>query len=179
MRALKRLAAAIDWLNERIGRGAAYLAVALVVVQFIVVVMRYVFGLGSVGMQESIVYMHGVLFMAAAAYTLLHNAHVRVDIFYREAAPKKKATIDLIGTVVLLWPICWLIWSTAFPYVELSWAVKEGSRETSGIHAIYLLKSVILVFAALLALQGISTVIHAVAVLRGDEMPSPEERGLV
>ena len=86
MNKLQSLAALIDALNNAIGRSTAWLALAMVLVQFSVVVMRYVFGIGSIMMQEAIVYMHGVLFMMAAADTLLQNEHVRVDIFYARAS---------------------------------------------------------------------------------------------
>ena len=89
-------------------------------------------------------------------------------------SPAKKAYVDLLGTVLLLWPVCFLVFYVAFPYVEASWAVHEGSRETSGIQGVYLLKSVILVFAVLLALQGLSTVIHALRIHSGAEQPVEE-----
>ncbi len=84
MRFLQGLARAIDRLNEAIGVSVAWLALFTVLVEFAVVLMRYVFGVGSVKMQESIVYMHATVFMVAAGYTLLHNGHVRCDIFYAE-----------------------------------------------------------------------------------------------
>jgi len=179
MDALARLAGLIDTLNEYVGRTVAWLALLMVLTQFVVVLMRYVFGVGSVWAQESIVYMHATLFMLAAGYTLLHNGHVRVDIFYRTASPVARARIDLVGTLLLLWPVCFLIFYVAFPYVESSWRVREGSRETSGIQGVYLLKSVILVFVVLLALQGLSTVIHALRVLAGLEKPVEEAAPLL
>ncbi|MBC7102036.1 MAG: TRAP transporter small permease subunit [Parvibaculum sp.] len=174
MTALARIARLIDAVNERTGRFFSWAAILMVLVQFVVVLQRYVFGIGSIWAQESIVYMHGLMFMVVAGYTLLHNAHVRVDVFYRTMSPAKKAYVDLLGTVLLLWPVCFLIFYVAFPYVEASWAVREGSRETSGIQGVYLLKSVILVFAVLLALQGLSTVIHALRILSGAEQPVEE-----
>src|ERR1700755_569049 len=87
----------IDRLNETIGRGAAWLCLFVVVVQFAVVVLRYVFGLGSVRLSESIVYAHAGLFMLASAWTLAAGGHVRVDVFYAEASPRVRATIDLCG----------------------------------------------------------------------------------
>ena len=174
MTALARIARLIDALNERAGRLFSWLAILMVLVQFVVVLQRYVFGIGSIWAQESIVYMHGLMFMVLAGYTLLHNAHVRVDVFYRVMSPARKACVDLLGTVLLLWPVCFLVFYVAFPYVESSWAVREGSRETSGIQGVYLLKSVILVFAVLLALQGLSTVIHALRILSGAEQPVEE-----
>ena len=153
---LKRLSALIDLLNHTIGRSAAWLALAMVLVQFTVVVMRYVFGVGSIMMQEAIVYMHGVLFMMAAADTLLQDEHVRVDIFYAKASAKRKALIDMLGCLFLVAPFCILLFYVSIDYVSISWSVREGSRETSGIQGIFLLKSVILAFAVQIGLQALS-----------------------
>jgi TRAP-type mannitol/chloroaromatic compound transport system permease small subunit len=162
LRVLLLIARAIDRANERIGVTVAWLALLTVLVEFAVVLMRYVFGVGSVKMQESIVYMHAIGFMVAAGYTLLHNGHVRCDIFYASATPRRQALIDLIGVIVFLLPTCALIAWVAWPYVANAWAVREGSPEGRlGIPGVYLLKSVILVFAGLLALQGVAMAIHA------------------
>ena len=174
MRLLLLIARATDALNERIGVTVAWLALFTVLVEFTVVVMRYVFGVGSVKMQESIVYMHATVFMVAAGYTLLHNGHVRCDIFYAEASPRGRALIDLIGVLIFLLPMCALIAWVAWPYVAAAWAVREGSQEGSlGIPGVYLLKSVILVFAALLALQGVSLAVHSALRLAGIERAPP------
>jgi len=162
VRFLQRLARAIDRLNETVGMSVAWLALLTVLVEFAVVVMRYVFGVGSVKMQESIVYMHATVFMVAAGYTLLHDGHVRCDIFYAAASPRRRALIDLIGVLVFLLPTCALIAWVAWPYVAAAWAVREGSPEGSlGIQGVFLLKSIILVFAALVALQGVAMAIRA------------------
>ena len=171
---MTRLIALIDGLNIRIGRTVSWLALIMVVVQFVVVVQRYVFGIGSIWMQESIVYMHGFLFMLAAGYTLLHNGHVRVDVFYREATPRRKALTDLFGTLFFLLPMCAAVVWLAWPYVSNSWAIFEGSKETSGIHGVYLLKTAIIIFAVLVALQGISLAAHSIRILTGREDPSTE-----
>ena len=155
------MAGRIDRVNLIIGRGAIWLSIAMVLVQFIVVVMRYAFGIGSILMQEAIVYMHAVLFMMAAADTLLAEAHVRVDIFYARLPAARKAAIDLSGNALLVLPFCVLLFLVSIDYVRLSWSVLEGSRETSGIQAVFLLKSVILVFAVQLALQAVSGMIKA------------------
>ena len=170
MRFLLLLARATDAANERIGVTVAWLALFTVLVEFTVVLMRYVFGVGSVKMQESIVYMHATLFMVAAGYTLLHNGHVRCDIFYAAAPPQRKALIDLIGVFIFLLPMCALIAWVAWPYVAAAWAVREGSQEGSlGIPGVFLLKSIILVFAGLLALQGVALAIHSGLRLAGIE----------
>jgi TRAP-type mannitol/chloroaromatic compound transport system permease small subunit len=184
VRSLQGLARAIDRLNETIGVSVAWLVLFLVLVEFTVVLMRYVFGVGSVKMQESIVYMHAIIFMVAAGYTLLHNGHVRCDIFYAAAPPRRQAVIDLIGVALFLLPTCALIGWAAWPYIAQAWAVREGSPEGRlGLPAVYLLKSIILVFVALIALQGIALALHSVLRLAGLEAaaaaPSDEgEHGL-
>lgn len=165
MSSLSSLARIIDIVNETIGRYTAWLALAMVLIQFVVVVMRYVFGIGSIMMQESVIYLHAVLFMVGSGYTLLHGGHVRVDVFYREASPQRKALVDLAGVIVFLIPVCLVIWWYSWPYAKASWRVFEGSRETSGIQAVFLLKSVILVFTALMILQGISLALRSLLYL--------------
>lgn len=177
MKGLAAFARAIDWLNDTVGRTVAWLALAMVLMQFAVVVLRYVFGIGSIFMQESIVYMHGLLFMLAAGYNLLHGGHVRVDIFYRDAPAKAKALVDLLGVIGLLIPVAVVILIYSMPYVRASWAVFEGSRETSGIQGVFLLKTVVIIFAVLVLLQGIAMAIGAAIVLTaGERPPTPERR---
>jgi len=157
----------LDALNIVVGRGVAWLALAMVLVQFLVVVMRYVFSFGSIQMQESIWYMHGVLFMLGAGYTLLRDAHVRIDIFYRDAGDRYRALVDLIGTLVFLFPFLAFIWWSAWSYVLNAWAVREGSTEISGLPYVYLLKTVVLVFVALMAVQGIAITLRSTITLLG------------
>ena len=156
----------IDRMNAAIGRAAAWACLFVVVVQFAVVVLRYVFGHGSIWLSESIVYAHAAMFMLAAAWTLKAGGHVRVDVFYADAAPRTKALIDLCGSVLLLLPFMAVLAWFAWPYVARSWAILEASRETSGIPAVFLLKTLIPVFAMLMALQGVSQAIRAVDALR-------------
>jgi TRAP-type mannitol/chloroaromatic compound transport system permease small subunit len=183
VRFLQHLARAIDRLNETVGVSVAWLALLTVLVECAVVVMRYVFGVGSVKMQESIVYMHATVFMVAAGYTLLHDGHVRCDVFYAEASPRAQALIDLVGVLVFLLPTCALIAWVAWPYVAAAWAVREGSPEGSlGIQGVFLLKSIILVFALLLALQGLALATRSVLRLAGTHEPAdaaadPEKPG--
>ncbi len=174
---MTRLVKFADWIDafsNRTGRIVAWAALIMVLVQFTVVMMRYVFGLSNVWMQESILYLHGILFMLAAGYTLYCDGHVRVDIFYREASPRYKATVDLIGTILFLWPVCILILYVSWPYVTSSWSVFEGSRETSGIPAVFLLKTIIPVFAGFVILQGFSTAIRSLTTLSGQPPTSSD-----
>lgn len=168
MNALKQIADGIDALNDWIGRSLSWLTLGMVLVTFVVVLMRYVFGLGSTIAQESIVYMHATVFMACAGYALAHNGHVRCDIFYAAASPRAKAVIDIIGTFVFLLPVCGLIAWVGWPYVKASWAVFEGSPEGGlGIPAVFLLKSLVVVFAALLSIQAVSLLLQSALFLAG------------
>ncbi|MGH8707691.1 MAG: TRAP transporter small permease subunit [Burkholderiales bacterium] len=168
MHALKRLANAIDAANDWIGRGFAWLTLGMVLTEFTVVLSRYVFGLGSTLMQESIVYMHATVFLTCAGYALVHNGHVRCDIFYSVMTPRTKALVDIFGTLVFLLPMCALVGWMSWPYVTASWAVMEISQEGRlGIPAVYLLKTLILVFAGLLAVQATSLLLQSALLLGG------------
>ena len=164
-RRMSSIADTIDRLNSAIGRAAAWLCLAVVLIQFAVVVMRYAFGSGSIWLQESILYGHAALFLLAAAWTLRNEGHVRVDIFYGAASPRTKARVDLFGALLLLIPFAAAILYFSLPYVMRSWAITEGSRETSGLPFVYLLKTLIPVFAVMLILQGVSQAIRAARVL--------------
>jgi TRAP-type mannitol/chloroaromatic compound transport system permease small subunit len=148
-----------------------------VLVQFALVLMRYVFGTGSLFMQESLIYAHAMLFMMAAAWTLADDRHVRVDIFYAAASRRAKAAIDLFGVVFFLLPMCALLWWVGYPYVARSWQVLEGSRETSGIPAVFLLKTFILVFVVTLALQGLVLALRSAVTVFGAARPAGDDRG--
>jgi TRAP-type mannitol/chloroaromatic compound transport system permease small subunit len=157
----------IDRLNTAIGRAAAWAALFIVLVQFAVVVLRYVFGQGSIWLTEGIVYGQGALIMLAAAWTLREGGHVRVDVFYERASERTKAWVNLAGALLLLLPFMLVLAWFAMPYVSRSWAILERSRETSGIPAVFLLKTLIPLFAVLMALQGVSQAIRAAHALRG------------
>jgi TRAP-type mannitol/chloroaromatic compound transport system permease small subunit len=172
----KRLASGIDAFNDRLGRAIAWLTLGMVLVEFAIVLSRYVFGLGSTVMQESIIYMHATVFLVCAGYALTHNGHVRCDIFYSVMTPRAKAIVDIVCTLAFLLPMCALIWWMSWPYVKASWAVMEVSQEGRlGIPAVYLLKTLILVFAGLLAVQAVSLLLQSALLLAG----ATPNRGLV
>jgi TRAP-type mannitol/chloroaromatic compound transport system permease small subunit len=166
---LTRLADGIDRLTRIIGRAAAWLALAVVVLQFALVVARYVFALGSIWLSETVIYLHAALFMLAAAWTLQAGGHVRVDIFYAHAHARTRAWVDLAGALLLLLPFMLVLLWLSVPYVARSWAILERSQESSGLPIVYILKTVIPVFAMLMALQGVSQAVRALASLRRAE----------
>ena len=177
MKALEGFVRAVDRANEAIGRGVAWLTLAMVLITFVVVILRYVYAIGWVWLQESYVWLHGVVFMIGAGYTLLHNGHVRVDVIYRPAGHRYKALIDLVGSLLLLMPVLLLIAFVSFDYVVDSWSRLEESREAGGLPGLFLLKSVILGFCLLLGLQGLSLAARSALILAGhpDFVPADEE----
>jgi TRAP-type mannitol/chloroaromatic compound transport system permease small subunit len=175
---LRRLALQLDRLAEMTGRLLSWLSLALVAVTFLVVVLRYGLNIGSIALQESITYLHALLFMLCAAYTLKHDAHVRVDIFYQSATPRVRAWIDLLGTLLLLVPVCGFIVYDSAGYVASSWAIHEGSHEAGGLNGVYLLKTAIPLMAILLLLQGMSLALHNVLLLSGHALPAEPDAGM-
>lgn len=155
----------IDRLNAAIGRAAAWCVLVMVGVQFLVVVLRYVFGIGSIWLQESVIYAHAALILLAAGWTLWAGGHVRVDIFYAGMRARKKAWVDLAGALLLLMPFMLALVFLSLPYVSRSWMIFERSREVGGIPLVWLLKTLIPLFAILLGLQGIAQAIRAWRVL--------------
>jgi len=137
-----------------LGNTVAWLTLAMVLVTFIVVVCRYAFDLGWIWLQDSIVYLHASVFMLSAAWVLQRDEHVRVDIFYREHSPKKKALVDALGILIFLLPFCIFLLVDSWNYVSIAWQIQEGSREASGLPWVYVLKTLILAMPALLIVQG-------------------------
>jgi TRAP-type mannitol/chloroaromatic compound transport system permease small subunit len=169
---LVAIADRIDALTAAIGRTVAWCALAMVLVQVAVVLMRYALGLGSIWLTETIVYAHATLILLAAAWTLQIGGHVRVDIFYADAAPRTRAWVDLLGALIFLLPFALMLGWLALPYFWRSWAILERSREASGLPLVYLLKTLIPAFALLLALQGVAQAIRAFRVIKRDGRPS-------
>jgi TRAP-type mannitol/chloroaromatic compound transport system permease small subunit len=165
--ALNAFAQFIDRVNTRIGRTVAWLALVVVVLQFALVVARYLFGVGSIWLTEAVIYGHATLLMLAMAWTLKAGGHVRVDIFYADASQRTQAKVDLAGAALLLLPFALTLLWLSLPYVGRSWTVLERSQEASGLPLVFVLKTLIPLFAALLALQGIAQAIRAWRVLAG------------
>ncbi len=163
---MQRFAATIDRLNATIGRMVAWLVLAVVLVQFALVVARYVFGFGSIWLTEAVVYGHAAVFLLAAAWTLREGGHVRVDIFYADATPRRRAMVDLAGALLLLLPFALVLLWLAGPYAARSWTILERSQESSGLPLVFALKTLIPLFAAMMALQGVAQAVTAAQALK-------------
>jgi TRAP-type mannitol/chloroaromatic compound transport system permease small subunit len=169
---VERVAGAIDRAIAAIGRAAMWCCLYVVIAEFAVVVMRYALGMGSIKLQESALYAHAALFMLATAWTLQVDGHVRVEIFYAQVKPHTRALIDLIGALLFLLPFAAVLALLSVPYVGRSWAILERSRETSGLPFVYLLKTLIPLFAMLIGLQGVAQVLRGALLLTGPRTQS-------
>lgn len=160
----------LDRASTATGRAAAWLTLAMVIVTFVVVVMRYVFDAGLIWIQESVVWMHAAVFMLGAAYTLRDEEHVRVDIFYRTMGDRHRAWVDLIGVIIFLLPLCLFLAWNSFEFVTQSWSIRETSRESGGLPypLIPMLKSVLLLMPLTVMLQGLSLFLKSLKALKGD-----------
>ena len=157
---------AIDAFSERMGRIICWLAVIEVLVVVVIVLLRYLFSIGHIGMQESVIYINSALFTFGATYTLKAQGHVRVDFFYNRLAGKWQALVDMLGAVFFLGVTgVFIIWSS-WDYVALSWRSFEGSAESSGLPFVFLLKTLIPVLAGLLLLQGLAEFLRALGKFR-------------
>lgn len=171
---MNRLIAALDALAEHTGRLVAWLTYGMMVMVVLIVVLRYAFDLSFIRLGEGVIYLHAMVFMLGAAYTLRHDDHVRVDVFYRRLTPRGQAWVNLLGTVLLLWPVAGFILWESTDYVLDSWALLEGSREPGGLPFVYLLKTLLWVMPGLLTLQGLAEALRSIAVLRGATPVAPD-----
>ena len=157
----------IDRFTQRLGSGLSWLGLIMMLITVLVVFLRYGFDIGWIAMQETVLYLHAAIFMLGMAYTLKHDGHVRVDVFYRNFSKRGQAWVNMLGFVFLLMPICVFIGVMSFEYVQASWALKETSAEAGGLPWVYLLKSLILLMVAALMLQGVAEFLRSLSVLLG------------
>ena len=158
-----RIADTLDSINTVLVQLIRWLALIMVLVQFAIVVGRYVFGVNSIAAQESVLYMHSTLFMLAAGYTLLVDKHVRVDVFYAAASQRTRRRIDIFGHIFLLIPSMAALLYWSWPSVRNSWAILDGPIAVGGLEAVFLLKSLIPAFCVLVMLQSIALLIRLIS----------------
>ena len=156
---MNKLSRIIDSSNEKIGVITSYLIIPLILITFFVAFMRYILDFGSIALQEIIIYLHALIFMLGAAYTLKNNMHVRIDIFYSKFSINKKNKVNFYGTLFFLIPTCVLIFFTSYNYVLSSILLLESSKEAGGLAIVYILKSYIILLSFSLLLQGFSELI--------------------
>jgi TRAP-type mannitol/chloroaromatic compound transport system permease small subunit len=153
---MKTIASFLESINIFIGKAVGWLTLLMVLGTFTTVVLRHFLDTGSIKLQESVIYMHGTVFMLSIAYTYAQDEHVRVDIFYRNFSTNIKRCVDIAGNLLLLLPVSLFIFWMSYSYVESSWRIGEGSSEAGGLAGLYLLKTTLLAMPALLIIQAIA-----------------------
>ncbi len=174
MRAMALAVRAISAFNTALGYFFSWFALGVVLVCFTVVVLRDVFSVGFIWMQDLYVWLNGVMFTGIAGYAMLRGQHVRVDIFYRPASARSKAWVDLFGTVFLLAPFIYVVLVWSWQYVMRSWQFAESSSNVGGMPGLYVVKSFVIVFAVVVGLQGIALALRSILVLAGREALLPD-----
>ena len=172
---MQRWITGLERVNRAVGSAVRWLALAMVLLQFAVVLLRYVFGISFIFLNEGVLYMHAALFMLGAGYTLLIDAHVRVDIFYSRLRPRGQAAVNLAGALAFLLPSMLLLAWVTWPSVRNSWAVLEGPISVGGIPASFLLKSLIPAFCLLLIVQGLACLLRDLLRLRAPRNPQEQD----
>jgi TRAP-type mannitol/chloroaromatic compound transport system permease small subunit len=163
---LEKISSYLDNFSELTGKVCSWFVAIMVLVTCLVVIMRYGLDMGSVFLQDVVLYLHGGLFLLGAAFALKRGAHVRVDIFYRNFSEPRKALVDLLGNLIFLQPVCWTILLYSWGYVEFSWRIMEVSPEPDGLPFVYIQKSLLIAVAILLALQSFSEILKSYLTIR-------------
>ncbi len=161
-----------DALTERTGRAVSWLALLLVLVVIYDVFTRYVLSASSVAVQELEWHVFSLLFLLGAAYTLKHNKHVRVDVFFARMSPKKQAMITILGGLFFLLPFTVLVVSSSWTFVANSFRILESSPDPGGLPLRFLLKAAIPAGFFLLLLQGVAEIFRALLFLTGKTVPA-------
>lgn len=161
-------------INIILGHLFSWFSLGIVLVCFTVVVLRYFFATGFVWMQDLYVWLNGMMFMGIAGFTLFQNGHVRVDVFYRPASVRRKAWVDLIGCILFVTPFLYIMTIYSLPYVQRSWKFMEASSNFGGMQGLYIVKSFLLVFVFVIALQAIAMVMRSILILTRNEDLVPE-----
>ena len=163
---MQKISSFIDSFSEITGKICSWFVAFMVLITCLVVVMRYGLNMGSVLLQDIVLYLHGALFLLCSAFTLKRQDHVRVDVFYRNFSLRRRAAIDLAGNVLFLQPMCWLILVYSWGYVRWSWKIMESSPDPLGLPFVYLQKSLLIALCLLLIIQSISEIIKSLVVIK-------------
>ena len=164
---LKKISTFINNLNLKIGELFSWLLLCMVLLTCLIVILRYLFNIGFIWMQELVRFFYAAVFMLCAAYTLVENAHVRVDIFYSKMSEKNKNLVNILGSIFFLIPVCFITFFYSFSYVINSWIQLEGSLEERGLHAVFIMKTFIWLFSFMLFAQALSIIFSNINKIRG------------
>jgi TRAP-type mannitol/chloroaromatic compound transport system permease small subunit len=162
---LKKIIFVIENITLKVGRKISWLILFMTLTAFSVALLRYFFNIGFVWMQESYIWMHGLVFLLGSAYTLLDDKHVRVDIFYRTFSERYKAYVNIFFSIFFIFPFIFIVSKYSIPYILKSWISLEQSREAGGLQFLYLYKTSIILFCFFLFIQTIALILRCVLVI--------------
>lgn len=160
-----RVIRVLDAITEFTGTSIAWLTGIMVLIACIIVALRHLFGIGSVALQESVTYMHALVFMLGAAYALKSGDHVRVDIFHRNFSVAQRAWVEILGSLLFTLPLMAFIGWGSMDFVRESWRINEGSTDPGGLGGVYFLKMLLPLMAGTLGLQAIADLLRNLLVL--------------
>lgn len=156
---MKKLQKFLDNSIEKIGCGTSYIVVIMVFLVIITLFLRYVLNIGSVALQESIMYLHAIFFMFGISFAIKENAHVKIDILSNKFNSKQKDMIFILGIIFFMIPFSLFIIFISADMVVKSWGIMEQSSEAGGLNFVYILKSIIPLTGILILSQSISELI--------------------
>jgi len=168
----KKIVTWIERLSVKSGKWISWATTALVILICIDVLQRYLFNYSKNWILELEWHLFALIFLIGAAYTLKEDKHVRVDLFYAQFSKKKKAWIDLIGSIFFLIPWCFLVIVKSFDYALNSFSFREGSANPGGLPALYIIKFCIVLGFILLMLQGIAICLKSILTISGSKTNS-------
>ncbi|AOB38010.1 TRAP transporter small permease subunit [Bordetella parapertussis] len=171
---MERLIQVLDLFSDRMGRLASMVMLPVLLVTFAVVVLRYVFGIGLIWLQDSYVWLTSVFFICMAGNTFLHDRHVRVELFYSRMTARKRALVNALGVLLLLWPTLFVTVQQSWRPIARSWRFLEALPNAGGLSFAYVHKSLVYVFCLVLFLQGLSLLLKSARTLAGARGVAPE-----
>ncbi len=167
---MQRLLKFSDTLNafvDRVGRMAAWLAVAMMLVILTDVILRRYFIIGSTKLQDLEWHLHGGLFLLCLGFGYLRGAHVRIELVWERFSYRTKVALEALGCLLFLLPYCAAILKFGFDYAAMSYANQEVSASSTGLPMRWIIKFVLVAGFGILAMAGVATLIRAVIILFG------------
>jgi TRAP-type mannitol/chloroaromatic compound transport system permease small subunit len=166
MQGLMGLSRAIDAFNERVGRALAWLILVAVIISTVNALIRKIFNISSNAWLEAQWYLFGAVFLGCAAYTLLKNEHIRIDIVSSKMSQRYRNTIELVGHICFVMPLCIMMIYFGFPFFYGSFRIGEMSTNAGGLIQ-WPAKLMIPLGFCLLFAQAISETIKRLAFMQG------------
>ena len=171
MNKIKRIIKIIDAISDRIGRIVGWIAAPMILALIYEVFARYVFRQPTIWSYETTYMIYGTHFLLGAAYTLRVKGHIRIDLLYMRCSIRARALIDVIGYLVIFFPVMIVLVFASYDMAKHAYKIKEVSQFTPWQPILWPFKSVICVGFSLLILQGVAEFTRsAITLIRGEEI---------